>query len=155
MSDVTYTAASKLITAYGREILVDNTVRLNRDGTGPRSVPDGLPYMPQGFPPGQWKITGVFPRTADDLAPFFISTTAWRMVPEWTVDASGKFLDATGRWVHDAAYGIHFSTLDFTWGCIRVVNRADLEWLASQVTEELAELRKLDPAQAWISMEAA
>jgi len=155
MADVTYTAASKLITAYGREILVDNTVRLNRDGTGPRSKPDDVPYMPQGFPPGQWKITGVFPRTADDLAPFFISTTAWRMVPEWTVDASGKFLAATGRWVHDAAYGIHFSTLDFTWGCIRVVNRADLQWLAAQVTEELAELRKLDPSQAWISMEAA
>ena len=154
MSDVTYRASAKILDAYGREILVDNTVRLNKDGTGPRSVPDGVPYMPQGFPPGLCHITGVFPRTASDLAPFFISTNAWRMVPEWTVDAAGKFLKATGRWVHDAAYGIHFSMLDFTWGCIRVINRSDLEWLAAQVTDELNELRKLDPAQAWISMEA-
>ena len=157
MADVTFRKSAGILDAYGRQILVANNTRLNHDGTGPRSVPDGVPYMPQGFPLGVWRITGVFARTAADLAPFFISTTAWQMVPEWEVDAAGKFTKATGRWVHDAAYGIHFSMLDFTWGCIRVVNRSDLEWLADQVQAELSEITKLDPAhdQRWVSMEAA
>jgi hypothetical protein len=157
VADVKYTASAKIISAYGREIPVDNTVRLNNDGTGPRSVPDDVPYMPQGFPlspPGGWQITGVFARTQDDRAPFYISTNAWRMVPEWTVDAAGKFLKPTGRWVHDAAYGIHFTIYDFTWGCIRVIEKTAQIWLAGQVTEEIVELAKIDPKQAWISMEA-
>jgi len=154
MADVTFRRSAGIIDAYGHQVLASDHVRLNNDGTGPRSIPDGVPYMPQGFPLGQCMITGVFPKTASDLAPFYISTTAWQMVPEWTVDAAGKFLKATGRWVHDAANGIHFSVLDFTWDCIRVINRSDLEWLAAQVQAELDELRKLNPDEAWISMEA-
>lgn len=157
MSDVTFRRAAGLLDAYGREIAVANNVRLNLDGTGPRSIPDGLPYMPIGFPPGPCKITGVFardPATKPHLAPFFISTTAWQMVEVWTVDAKGKFLRATGAWIHDAGYGIHFSDLDFTQGCIRVIKESDLRWLAAQVQDELNELRKLDPRQAWVSMEA-
>jgi hypothetical protein len=154
MADVTFSKSAGILDAYGLKIPVANNVRLNKDGTGPRSSPDQIPYMPQGFPLGQWKITGVFPRTVTDLAPFFISTNAWQMVPEWTVDLRGKFISSTGRWVHDAAYGIHFSILDFTWGCIRVINRSDLEWLATKIQDELDELRKLNPAQAWVSMEA-
>jgi hypothetical protein len=57
--------------------------------------------------------------------------------------------------VHDAAYGIHCSDLDFTVGCIRVISETDLRWLAAQVMAELDELRKLNPAEAWISIEAA
>jgi hypothetical protein len=77
------------------------------------------------------------------------------MVEVWTIDAKGKFLKPTGVWVHDAAYGIHFSDLDFTQGCIRAIKESDLRWLAAQVVDELNELRKLDPRQAWVSMEAA
>jgi hypothetical protein len=155
MSDVKFLKSAGILEAYAREIPVGNNVRLNRDGTGPRSVPDGQPYMPQGFPIGQWKITGVFPKNDPHLAPFFISTTAWQMVPVWEVDAAGVFLRATGAWVHDAAYGIHCSDLDFTVGCIRVIAETDLRWLVAQVMVELDELRKLNPAEAWISIEAA
>ena len=155
MADVRFLKSACLLDAYGREIPVANNVRLNSDGTGPRSVPDGQPYMPQGFPTGEWKITGVFPRTDPHLAPFFISTTAWQMVPVWEADAHGVFLRATGTWVHDSAYGIHFSDLDFTVGCIRVILESDLRWFSAQVQDELNELRKLNPAEAWISMESA
>jgi hypothetical protein len=159
MADVSIVLGAGLLDAYGKEIPVANNVRLNRDGTGPRSVPDEVPYMPQSFPvspPEGWKITGVFARDKilkPHLWPFYISTNAYRMVPEWTVDSTGKFLKATGIFVHDVAYGIHFSDLDFTQGCVRVIQRSDLEWLAAQVQDELNELRKLNPAEAWVSLE--
>jgi hypothetical protein len=77
------------------------------------------------------------------------------MVPTWEVSAKGIFLKPTGRFVHDAAYGAHFSILDFTWGCIRVIVKSDLVWFAGQVQAELDELRKLDPSQAWITFDSA
>ncbi len=157
MADVLYSASGKIIAAYGREIPVDNTVRLNRDGTGPRSIPDEVPVMPTGFPLGQWWITGVYARdreTHPHLYPYFISTTATQRDAEWEVDAHGVFVRPTGRWVWDVGYGIHYSDLDFTVGCIRVINEDDMRWLAGQVEDELAELRKLNPREARISMEA-
>jgi hypothetical protein len=159
--DVTFNRAAGTLSAYGLTIVVSFAVRLNKDGTGPRSVPDGVPYMPIGFPkspPEGWKITGVFPRDKilkPHLWPLYISTNAWQMVPEWEVTEGGVFVKPTGRWVHDAAYGIHFSDLDFTQGCIRVVNQPDLEELAAKVQAELDEIRAIDPTQAWVSMEAA
>jgi hypothetical protein len=149
MADITYYRDREILDAYGKEIEVSNFTRPNRDGTLPRSVPDGKPYYPQHFPAGVWKITDPLARTAIDLAPWYIPTDAHQMVPEYTVD--GK---PTGIWIPDSAYGIHFSELDFTWGCIRVVNRPDLEWLVSEIQAELAELRKLNPEQAWIVFQA-
>jgi len=149
MADITYDRNREILDAYGREIEVSNFTRPNKDGTLPRAVPGGQPYYPQHFPAGVWKITDPLARTAIDLAPWYIPTDAHQMVPEYTVD--GK---PTGIWVPDSAYGIHFSELDFTWGCIRVVNRPDLEWLVEQIQAELAELRKLNPDQAWIVFQA-
>ena len=154
MADITYIRDKGILDAYGEEIEVSNFTRPNRDGTLPRSVPGNVPYYPQHFPAGLWKITDPLARTAIDLAPWYIPTDAHQMVPEYSLTADGKMDKPTGVLVPDEAYGIHFSELDFTWGCIRVVNRPDLEWLVSEIQNELAELRKLNPEQAWITFEA-
>ena len=153
MADVTFRKAAGVLDAYGREIPASDFCRLNRDGTGPRSIPDGLPYVPQGFPLGLCKITEVVETTEAHLAPLFIRTTAAQLVPVWEVNDHGVFVRDTGRWIHDLGYEIHWSDLDFTDGCVRVIDLEDQKWLAAQVQYELNELRKLNPAEAWISME--
>jgi hypothetical protein len=152
MADVTYIRARELLDAYGRQIEVSNYVRTNRDGS-PDRTRDGVAVKPGHFPAGLWKLTDPLPRTAPDLAPFFIPTDAWQMLEAWT-EKDGKYGAPTGRLVRADAYGIHFSALDFTFGCIRVVRREDLAWLVAQIQAELKELRAIDPRQAWVSMEA-
>jgi hypothetical protein len=153
VSDVTYIRSRELLDAFGRQIEVSNFVRTNRDGSILRGY-DGSPVKPAPFPAGNWKITDPLPRTQPDLAPFFIPTDAHRMIEVWTLTADGKYDQPSGKMVYSDAYGIHFSVLDFTWGCIRVVHQEDLLWLVEQVKAELAAIRKIDPKQAWISMEA-
>jgi hypothetical protein len=153
MADVTFRRSAGLLDAYGRQIPASDFCRLNRDNTGPRSIPDGLPYVPQGFPVGTWKITAVEQTARPHLSPVAIHTTAWRMVPVWDVDPNGVFVRATGRWVRDFGYEVHFSDLDFTDGCVRVVALEDMQWLAGKVQSEIDELRNLNPAEAWVSLE--
>lgn len=157
MGDVIYQRQAELLDAYGRQIPVSNNVRLNLDQKVIRTF-QGLPYQPQHFPvspPGGWRILGVKPETADDLAPFAILTDAHQLVPEWLLTPDGKYDKLSGRMIPDINYWIHFSIFDFTYGCIRVIRKEDLIWFAGQVQEELAELAKLNPHQAWISFEAA
>jgi hypothetical protein len=154
MSDVIYFRSLETLSAFGREIIVSNFTRPNHDGTLPRTIPGNVPYYPQHFPAGQWKITDPLPRTAADLAPWFIPTDANQLVPEWSLTPDGKMDKPTGHMVPDSGYGIHYSQLDFTWGCIRVVNRSDLEWLVAQIQNELSQLKAMNPDEAWISFEA-
>ena len=157
MADVTYLRSRELLDAYGRQIPVSNKVRLNRDEKVVYTWPGKIPYKPQPFPaspPEGWRITGVALETGH-LAPMAILTDAWQMVEAWSLTPDGKYDRPTGKMVPDGHYWIHFSDLDFTWGCIRVIREADLRWLASQVLAELAELKRLDPKQAWVSMETS
>ena len=154
MSDVTYDRQAETLSAYGRVIPVSNNVRINHDGRV-ISTYQGIPYQPLHFPVGEWRITGVAPETIDDLAPFAIITDAHQLVPEWLLTPDGKYDKPSGHMVPDIGYWIHYSILDFTYGCIRVIQKDDLVWLAGQVQAELAELVKLNPKQAWISFSAA
>lgn len=152
MADVTYLRDREILDAFGRDIVVSNNVRLNKDGSVIRTT-YGVPYKPQHFPAGHWHITGAEPETGH-LAPFAVLTDAWQMVEEWALTKDGAYDHPTGHMVKDSHYWIHYSDLDFTFGCIRVVREEDLRWLVTQVKAELAQLHALNPDQAWISMEA-
>ena len=97
----------------------------------------GVPSMPRTFPVGNWKIVGVIPhpdRERDGyLWPFYIATDAWQMLDEWELDSNGVYERKTGKRVPDYAYGLHFSSSDWTQGCIRIGSESDLRWLVEQV----------------------
>jgi hypothetical protein len=156
MGDVNYHRKSRIIEAYGKEIPADNTVRLNRDGSPIFSWPDRKPYKPQPFPaspPGGWKITGVAIETGH-LAPMAILTNACQQVRVWRLSDDGRsYVEPLDQYTTDGHYWIHFSDLDFTWGCIRVIKESDLRWLAAKVIEELAEIKAIDAKQAVIYMD--
>ena len=102
------------------------------DGSAPE------PFMPSGFPVGDWFITAVLPRTSDYLAPFFLATNAFKMVPSWNLSPAGDYDKPTGRLVRDSGYGLHFAKgTSTTLGCIRFINKADLESVAKKAMEEL------------------
>jgi hypothetical protein len=162
MADITFLRSQNLLDAYGKQIPVSNFVRLSHDASGNdvvlRTSYGNVPYKPQGFPvspPGGWKVLEVKPETKQDLAPFFVATDAWQMVEEWLLTSDGKYDKPSGRMVMDNAYGIHFSVFTYTYGCIRVIYRTDLEWLVGQIQAELAELKAEKPDQSYITLEAA
>ena len=97
----------------------------------------GVPSMPRAFPVGKWKILGIIPHPdrANDgyLWPFYIATDAWQMLDEWELDSNGVYERKTGKRVPDYAYGLHFSSSDWTQGCIRIGSESDLRWLVEQV----------------------
>jgi len=103
-----------------------------------RSSPANTPIMPRPFPAGNWLITGfrIHPDAATDgyLYPVFIATDAINECPEWELDAEGRYLRPTGRMVHDGANGLHFSTSDWTQGCLRIKAESDIRWLWSSLT---------------------
>jgi hypothetical protein len=153
MADITYYAKKETLNAFGRDIEVSNFVRLNRTGA-PIFTRNNEAVKPQQFPLGRWKATDPLTRTASDLAPWYIPTDAWQMAEEWSLTKSGFYYKPTGRLVRADAYGIHYSELDFTWGCIRVCVMADLVWLVTQIQETLNEIAKVNPNARWISLEA-
>src|SRR6478752_8243885 len=96
------------------------------------------PFMPSGFPVGQWWITEVLPKSSDYLAPFFLATDAFKMVPSWSLSPAGDYDKPTGRLVRDAGYGLHFAKgTSTTLGCIRFINKSDLEAVAKKAMSEL------------------
>jgi hypothetical protein len=152
MADFTWRRGSPTLDAFGRSIPVSNFVRLNRDGSVIRTT-WGVPYKPQPFPVGKWRIIGVCPQTAPDLAPFAILTDAWQMVEEWTLTPAGKYDRPSGHMVRDSHYWIHYSVLDFTFGCLRVLAEDDLRWLAGKTMEALAQIRTVTRETPWLTLD--
>jgi hypothetical protein len=80
-----------------------------------------------------WKITGFneHPDAVNDgyLYPVFISTNAYAMLDIWELDSNGFYLKNTGEKCRDYFYGLHYSTSDWTQGCIRIGYQADVRWL--------------------------
>jgi len=133
-----------------RRIQVSNAVRNADNGRRSLQNPEDVvmttpgagwepkPYQPSGFPSGHWRVTAVLPRTSDYLAPFFLATDAWHLTPEWSVTPAGDYGEPTGEMVRDAGFGIHYAKgTSTTLGCLRVLNRSDLETLAAAVKVEL------------------
>jgi hypothetical protein len=97
-----------------------------------------IPAMPRIYPSGGWKILGIkahLDPTEDNgyLYPFFIETDAINQVPEWELDENLCYLRPTGRMIEDKDNGLHFSSCEYTDGCLRIATEADLRWLVANV----------------------
>lgn len=95
----------------------------------------GPPSMPRPFPAGEWKITGINPHPASEpyLYPFYIATDAHQSLDVWALGENGFYLKPTGEKQEDYAYGLHFSSSDWTQGCLRIGTEEDLRWLVANV----------------------
>lgn len=147
MADLSWRHGDANMVAFHRTIGVSNkfyeiltqapaehvVLSTNADGS------DGVPYKPTWFPVGLWIVRMPLPRTSPYTRPFFISTDAHQLVDEWELDEHQLYKCATGRQVTDWGYGIHHSTCDYTFGCLRVLDIPDLVWLVGQINQEISE----------------
>jgi len=99
----------------------------NADGS------DGVPYKPTWFPVGIWPVRPPEPRTSIYTAPWIIPTDARQLVDEWELDEHQLYKCPTGRQVMDWGYALHHSQIDYTFGCLRVLDVPDVIWLAQNV----------------------
>jgi hypothetical protein len=126
---------------------VSNKIRTIRDGTRQSSevvcsIPDNLPYDPQPFPKGTWRIAGLDwqkergfdPRT---YGPVKIRTDAWRWVNVWQLDCDGDYHRETDRKVKDICYWLHYSVFTTTLGCIRLASPKDATAIANTIAHAL------------------
>lgn len=119
-----------------RKGIADVCRSVNRDGS------PGVPIMPRPFPIGAWRIAGFkeHPDKANDgyLYPVYIHTDAYNEVDEWELDDNGFYVKPTGRKVFDYYQGLHFSTSDWTQGCIRVIDEASIRslWSIMRIDDE-------------------
>jgi hypothetical protein len=98
---------------------------------------NGPPSMPRIFPIGEWKITVKNPHRellpdgtpkTPYLYPAWIGTDARQELDVWELDDGGFYLRPTGEKVMDSGYGAHFSSCDWTQGCIRIATLKELLW---------------------------
>ncbi len=139
------------MTAFGRIILVSNkfyeiltqspkdhvVLSTNEDGS------DGVPYKPQAFPVGIWNVRMPQTRSSPFTAPYFIPTDAHQFVEEWELDEHERYKCKTGRLVMDWGYGLHHSAIDYTFGCLKILDARDVFWLAEQITDFLTHARNV------------
>jgi hypothetical protein len=119
---------SNLVYEILTECPADHTVlSTNEDGS------DGVPYKPQAFPVGIWKIGVPGARTSQYTAPYFIPTDAHQLVDEWELDEHGLYKCPTGRQVMDWGYGLHHSTCAYTFGCLKLLDIPDVVWLVQMI----------------------
>jgi hypothetical protein len=127
----------------GKSYPISNRIRALRDGAREahdivRSIPDNLPYDPQPFPKGLWRITGLDwqrekgfdPRT---YGPVKIRTDAWQLVNVWQLDAEGDYFRETDQRVKDICYWLHYSAFSSTLGCIRLESPEDAVAIANAI----------------------
>lgn len=142
---LTWHKPESFLYAGDKKILCWSKVRNELNGLRPKKdIPDLVysmdkdgakkyPVMPRSFPVGVWKITGFneHPDQVNDgyLYPVFISTNAYAMLDIWSLDEMGHYLKNTGEKCRDYFYGLHYSTSDWTQGCLRIGYQADVCWL--------------------------
>jgi len=90
-----------------------------------RTMPNGKPYMPRIFPIGTWKVGMPIPKYSAEMAPYFIPTNAFQVVPIWNT-MLGSYTSMSDEMDKDEAYGLHFSEYKNTLGCIKIRNTVDL-----------------------------
>jgi hypothetical protein len=126
---------------------ISNLIRTVRGGTRSafdvvRSIPDNMPFDPQPFPKGLWKVTsvewqkerGFDPNT---YGPVKIRTDAWQMVNVWELDGEGDYFRETDQQVPDHCYWLHYSVSKTTLGCIRLASEADAVAIAKVIAHAL------------------
>jgi hypothetical protein len=146
MADMTWKHGEATMLAFERMIYVSNKFyepltetpgehvvqSTNEDGS------DGVPYKPQAFPVGVWNVRQPLERTSPFTAPFFIPTDAHQWVDEWELDEHQLYKCPTGKQVMDWGYGVHHSIIDYTFGCLRVLDVNDLLWMVQQIQGQKA-----------------
>jgi hypothetical protein len=93
-----------------------------------------IPAMPRTFPVGECHILGFkeHPDPTENhgyLYPLFIRTDAMSLVPEWSLKIDGTYDRPTGRMIEDRDLGLHFSTSDWTQGCVRIATYDEVMFL--------------------------
>jgi hypothetical protein len=126
---------------------VSNRIRTLRDRTRKayeiiRSIPDNLPYDPQPFPKGLWRITDVEWNQGKGFdyptyGPVKIRTDAWQQVNIWELDRDGDYLRETDQRVKDTCYWLHYSSFTTTLGCIRLASPEDAVAIADSIVAVL------------------
>ena len=99
------------------------------------SIPDKKPVMPRQFPIGVWEIYKPVKRDSAYLAPYFIPTNAFQMLPIWELDNNGLYKRKTTNLTRDIGYGLHYSTSSTTLGCIKIQQKNDLLWIIEYIGE--------------------
>jgi hypothetical protein len=147
---LTWHKEDSFLYAGDKQILCWSKVRNELNGLRPKKgIPDLVysmgengrkeyPVMPRSFPVGVWQITGFNDHSKVDakgmpedgyLYPVFIATNAYAMLDIWDLDENGGYLKNTREKCKDYFYGLHFSTSEWTQGCIRIGYQADVRWL--------------------------
>jgi len=150
--------------AFGQMVPATCVVRTRANGQRRRdqvvrtigqTTPQGVPYDPERFPPGEWEITRVvrIPNMdGPDAAywPYFIDTNATQDLPAWKLDDEGRYLEADDWAIVGRGYGIHHARwqTDGRWmpsrttlGCINVLDPDDARWLGVKL-ERAAGMRQ-------------
>ena len=143
--EITWKKSDGYLIADGRQIQCWSKVRNELNDLRPRNpllpgttdvylATGDIPAMPRPYPVGNWRITGFkeHPDPTEDngyLYPIFINTDAVNQVPEWQLDANGLYLKPTGKLIEDEDNGLHFSTCDWTDGCVRIATEEDIRYL--------------------------
>jgi hypothetical protein len=132
---------------------VSNRIRTLRDGMRKsgevvRTIPDNIPYDPQPFPKGLWRVTAVEwqKERGFDLrtyGPVKIRTDAWQRVKIWELDRDGDYLRELDACVMDTGYLLHYSESSTTLGCIRLASPEDAIAIAHIITDAM----KHEPVQ--------
>lgn len=130
------------LNAFGKTIDVSCLVRNELNGQRKKnqvvkSMPEGKPIQPRQFPAGSWTVGMPVTRTDPYLAPWFIPTTAFQMLPIWSLDTKGQYKEATDKKTRDVGYGLHHSTSNTTQGCIKIIKMDDLLWLVTKIIDAI------------------
>jgi hypothetical protein len=117
----------------GKEFVITSDVRNELNGRRRLHDPDevkhivtadgrwGDAYMPRPFPVGQWEVVGIEETSSPEFAPIKIKTNAHQKVERWNLDGRGGYEKASGVFVEDYGYHLHWSEHSkTTLGCGRV-----------------------------------
>jgi len=96
-----------------------------------------IPYMPQLFPAGEHRVFWPQERSSKYLRPIYIPTNAKQLCRVWALDAAGNYAMEGAGQVMDHGYGIHYSEIETTWGCIRVDSVNGINIIADYVENAL------------------
>lgn len=125
----------------------DQIVRTTR-GTAPWAP--GVAYQPRPFPPGTWRVNGVYKMAQDSVFwPYFINTEAVQTLNQWSTRFNAELarteyhkrldveFEGLGYGIHHARYnnGTGLVRSRTTLGCINITDPADVVRLAEQLKD--------------------
>jgi len=155
-ADLVWKRGDESMEAFGRTIGCSCPIRSLANGqrgvrevvyTTTRSGKEGYPYDPQMFPIGLWLLIKVEVTDPPDpyLGPKFIRTDAHQKVERWsTVQRDELCYDAPlGLYAFDYGYLIHYSSGDYTLGCLKITSLDEQLLLCDRLEYAIEEQRDM------------